>query len=295
MIEVKGFSFTYPTGSRPALTDVAFEVAPRELCAVVGGGGAGKSTLAGVVSGTVPHLTGGTAEGVVRVNGRDLAETSLSGLVGEVGLVMQNPFNQISGARFSVREEIAFGLENLGVPRDEMAARIDPVLEDLGLTGVRDRSPYELSGGQQQLLAIGSILVMRPTVMVLDEPTSQLDAAGNALVFDALGTLKEQGVTVLLIEHRMERLARAADRVLVLDRGAIVAQGPPGEVLADERLEEWGVSPLRYTVAARRAAARRLWPDRKPLPVTLDAAAGGFGETAGRLYRGDRGDRGDRR
>jgi len=288
LIEVKGFSFTYPTGSRPALCDIGFEVGPRELCAVVGGSGAGKSTLAGVVSGTVPHLTGGTAQGAVQVNGRDLADTPLSGLVGEVGLVMQNPFNQISGARFSVREEIAFGLENLGVPRDEMVARIDPVLHDLGLAGVADRSPYELSGGQQQLLAIGSILVMRPTVMVLDEPTSQLDAAGNALVFEALDTLKEKGVTVLLIEHRMERLARAADRVLVLDRGSIVANGTPEEVLADERLEQWGVAPLRYTMAARRAAARGLWPARRPLPVTLDDAAAGFGETAGHPDRGDR-------
>ncbi|MER6104668.1 ABC transporter ATP-binding protein [Streptomyces sp. NPDC001832] len=288
MIEVKDFSFTYPTGSRPALSDIDFEVGHRELCAVVGSSGAGKSTLAGVVSGTVPHLTGGAAEGLVQVNGRNLADTPLSGLVGEVGLVMQNPFNQITGARFSVREEIAFGLENLGVPRDEMAARVDTVLHDLGLTKVRDRSPYELSGGQQQLLAIGSVLVMRPAVMVLDEPTSQLDAAGNALVFEALDTLKEQGVTVLLIEHRMERLARAADRVLVLDRGAIVAKGTPGEVLADERLEEWGVAPLRYTVAARRAAPRGLWPARKPLPVTLDAAAAGFGETVDHPDRGDR-------
>ncbi|MEU5580527.1 ABC transporter ATP-binding protein [Streptomyces huasconensis] len=288
MIEVKGFSFTYPTGSRPALHDIGFEVGPHELCAVVGGSGAGKSTLAGVVSGTIPHLTGGSAEGLVRVNGRDLADIALSGLVGEVGLVMQNPFNQISGARFSVREEIAFGLENMSVPRDEMAARVDTVLHDLGLTKVRDRSPYELSGGQQQLLAIGSVLVMRPTVMVLDEPTSQLDAAGSALVFEALGTLREQGVTTLLIEHRMERLARAADHVLVLDGGMIVAQGSPGEVLADERLEEWGVAPLRYTVAARRAAARGLWPDARPLPVTLDAAAEGFGATVAHLDRGDR-------
>ncbi|MEU6015095.1 ABC transporter ATP-binding protein [Streptomyces sp. NPDC047515] len=288
MIEVKGFSFTYPTGSRPALRDITFEVGPHELCAVVGGSGAGKSTLAGVVSGTIPHLTGGSAEGLVQVNGRDLADTPLSGLVGEVGLVMQNPFNQISGARFSVREEIAFGLENMGVPRGEMAARVDTVLHDLGLTKVRDRSPYELSGGQQQLLAIGSVLIMRPTVMVLDEPTSQLDAAGSALVFEALGTLRDQGVTTLLIEHRMERLARAADRVLVLDGGTIVAKGSPGEVLADERLEEWGVAPLRYTVAARRAAARGLWPDGRPLPVTLDAAAEGFDATVADLDRGDR-------
>ncbi|MFF4245166.1 energy-coupling factor ABC transporter ATP-binding protein [Streptomyces sp. NPDC001822] len=288
MIEIKGFSFTYPTGSRPALHDIGFDVGPHELCAVVGASGAGKSTLAGVVSGTIPHLTGGTTEGLVQVNGRDLADTSLSGLVGEVGLVMQNPFNQISGARFSVREEIAFGLENMGVHRDEMASRVDTVLHDLGLTKVRDRSPYELSGGQQQLLAIGSVLVMRPTVMVLDEPTSQLDAAGSALVFEALGTLKEQGITTLLIEHRMERLARAADHVLVLDGGTIVAKGSPGEVLADERLEEWGVAPLRYTVAARRAAARGLWPDARHLPVTLDAAAEGFGAPVTHLDRGDR-------
>ncbi|MDI5968552.1 ABC transporter ATP-binding protein [Streptomyces sp. SL13] len=279
MIEVEKLSFSYPTGSRPALVDVSFAVRPAELCAVVGGDGAGKSTLAGVVSGTVPHLTGGDVEGSVRVNGRTLADAPLSGLVGEVGLVMQNPFNQISGARFSVREELAFGLENLGVPRDEMAERVDTVMRELGLAKVRDRSPYELSGGQQQLLAIGSVLVMRPGVMVLDEPTSQLDSAGCDLVFAALDTLKEQGITTLLIEHRMERLAREADRVLVLEHGTIVADGTPGEVLADERLEKWGVAPLRYTVAARRAAARQLWPAGRPLPVTLDAAVEGFGGT----------------
>lgn len=286
MIEVKGFSFTYPTGSRPALSDVDFEVEPRELCAVVGGGGAGKSTLAGVVSGTVPHLTGGTAQGTVRVNGRDLDDTPLSGLVGEVGLVMQNPFNQISGARFSVREEIAFGLENLGVPRDEMAARVDLVLDDLGLTGVRDRSPYELSGGQQQLLAIGSVLVMRPTVMVLDEPTSQLDAAGNALVFEALGTLKEQGVTVLLIEHRMERLAHAADRVLVLDRGPSWRRARPARYWRTNGWRSGGRTAALHGGCSPRRRPGTL-AARKPLPVTLDAAAAGFGETVDHLDRGD--------
>ncbi|PNG22744.1 energy-coupling factor ABC transporter ATP-binding protein [Streptomyces cahuitamycinicus] len=276
MIEFRNFSLTYPTGSRPALREIDLVVPRGQICAVVGAEGAGKTTLAGVISGVVPHMTGGDPTGSARVGGRLLAKTQPSELVGEVGLVMQNPFNQLSGARFSLREELAFGLENLGVNRAEMIRRVEAVMADLGLTALASLSPYEISGGQQQLLAIGSALVMRPAVMVLDEPTSQLDAVGAGLVFDTLETLRARGVTVVLFEHRLERPARYADRVLVLGEGRIVADGPPTDVLTDPRLAEWGVAPLRYTTAARRAAERGLWEADRPLPVTLEAAADGF-------------------
>ncbi|GAA3886746.1 ABC transporter ATP-binding protein [Streptomyces lacrimifluminis] len=276
MIEFRDFSLTYPTGSRPALREIDLVVPRGQFCAVVGAEGAGKTTLAGVISGVVPHMTGGASKGSARVCGRLLTETPPSELVGEVGLVMQNPFSQLSGARFSLREELAFGLENLGVGRAEMIRRVERVMADLRLTALADLSPYELSGGQQQLLAIGSALVMRPAVMVLDEPTSQLDAVGTGVVFDALETLRAQGVTVVLFEHRMERLARCVDRVLVLDEGRTAADGPPADVLTDPRLADWGVAPLRYTTAARRAVGRGLWEEDRPLPVTLEAAADGF-------------------
>ncbi|GHE06744.1 energy-coupling factor ABC transporter ATP-binding protein [Streptomyces alanosinicus] len=276
MIEFRDFSLTYPTGSRPALQKIDFIVPRGQICAVVGADGAGKSTLAGVISGVVPHMTGGETTGWARIGSRMLAETPASELVGEVALVMQNPFNQLSGARFSLREEIAFGLENLGVDRAEMVRRVEQVMADLRLTALADLSPYEMSGGQQQLLAIGSALVMRPAVMVLDEPTSQLDAVGAGVVFDALETLRTQGVTVILFEHRMERPARCVDRVLVLDEGRIAADGQPDDVLTDPRLADWGVAPLRYTTAARQAVERGLWEADRPLPVTLEAAAEGF-------------------
>jgi energy-coupling factor transporter ATP-binding protein EcfA2 len=276
VIEFRDFSLTYPTGSRPALQDIDLVVPRGQFCAVTGADGAGKTTLAGVISGVVPHMTGGATTGSARVGGRMLANTQPSELVGEVGLVMQNPFNQLSGARFSLREELAFGLENLGVERAEMVRRVDRVMADLRLTALADLSPYEISGGQQQLLAIGSALVMRPAVMVLDEPTSQLDAVATGVVFEALETLRAQGVTVILFEHRLERPARCSDRVLVLNEGRIAADGPPAEVLTDPRLAEWGVAPLRYTTAARRAAGRGLWESDRPLPVTLEAAAEGF-------------------
>ncbi|RCH64194.1 ABC transporter ATP-binding protein [Streptomyces sp. SDr-06] len=277
MINIKDFSFTYPTSTVPALSDLDLDVPSGELCVVLGAGGAGKSTLAGVISGTIPHLTGGTASGAVQVNETTVANEDTAHLAAHVGLVMQNPFNQISGARFTVREELAFGLENLGVPRAEMNERVNAVMDELRLTHLRDRSPFQLSGGQQQLLAIGSVLVMRPAVVALDEPTSQLDAAGCDLVFTALSTLRQRGITVLLAEQRVERVAREADRVVVLEKGRVVATGTPDEVLAREELESWGIAPLRYTIAARRAAERHRWPTGRPLPVTLDSAAEGFG------------------
>ncbi|MFC9642248.1 energy-coupling factor ABC transporter ATP-binding protein [Streptomyces mirabilis] len=276
MIELRDFSLTYPTGSRPALQNIDLVVPRGQFCAVAGADGSSKTTLAGVVSGVVPQMTGGETTGSARVGGRLLAKTQPSELVGEVGLVMQNPFNQLSGARFSLREELAFGLENLGVERAEMIRRVDRVMADLRLTALADHSPYEISGGQQQLLAIGSALVMRPAVMVLDEPTSQLDAVATGVVFEALETLRAQGVTVILFEHRLERPARYADRVVILNEGRIAADGPPTDVLTDPRLAEWGVAPLRYTTAARRAAGRGLWESDRPLPVTLEAAAEGF-------------------
>lgn len=276
MIEFKDFAFTYPTAAAPALRNIELTVERGQLVGVTGADGSGKTTLAAVLSGVAPHLTGGTSSGTVEVDGRRVADTPMAQLASSVGLVMQDPFNQISGARFSVREELAFGLENLGTPREEMQQRVEQVLADIGLAELADRSPYELSGGQQQRLAIGSVLVMEPPVMVLDEPTSQLDAEGSRQVFALLGTLRERGVTVIVIEHRLELLARTADRVLVLDGGEVVADGPTEQVLADPRLNAWGVGPLQYTEAARQAQARGRWPEGRALPVDLEAAAAGF-------------------
>ena len=277
MIDIKNLTYTYPTTETPALVDVTLAVPPGQFCAVVGANGAGKSTLCYAIAGFVPHFYNGELHGQVQVAGIDVPAASLAQLAGEVGLVFANPFNQITGARFSVREEIAFGLENLAVPRDEMLARVDEALRLAGLADLGDRSPYELSGGQQQRVALASVLVMRPRVLVLDEPTSQLDPVGTREVFEMLHRLAAAGdTTVVLAEQKLEWAAVYADRVIVLDRGRIVRAGPPTAVLSDPDLARYGLAATRYTQAARLAGARGLVPPDRPLPVTLEQAAGFF-------------------
>lgn len=273
MIHIDSFSFTYAATTSPALKGINLEIPAGQFCGIVGPNGAGKSTLCFVLSGFVPHFYKGMYDGQVIVGGRKIAETALSQLAGEVGLVFQNPFNQISGARFTVREEVAFGPENLAVPREEMRERLEQVLEQTGLTDLADRSPYTLSGGQQQRLAIASMLVMRPKILVLDEPTSQLDPLGTKEVFEVLRELVKQGeTTVILTEHKLERLANFVDRVIVLHDGRIIDDGVPREVLTSKYIGEYGVPQTRYTRAARLASELGKAPRDRRLPVTLEQA-----------------------
>jgi energy-coupling factor transporter ATP-binding protein EcfA2 len=277
-IRLEHASYTYPGAAVPALRDVSLTLPAGQFCAVVGASGAGKSTLALALAGFVPHFYHGRLEGRVMVGGRDTRAAALSELVQIAGLVLQNPFNQISGTRYTVREEIAFGLENLGVPPAEMPARIEAVLDVAGIADLAERSPLALSGGQMQRVALAAVLAMRPPILVLDEPTAQLDPVGSREVFAAVQALAARGgTTVVLIEHKLEWIGRFADRVVVLAEGMVAADGPPAEVLADERLAAWGVGHTRYTQAARRAQVLGLWPAGRPLPVTLEQAAAGFG------------------
>jgi energy-coupling factor transport system ATP-binding protein len=277
MIEIEQVSFTYPAGAKPALSRLSLSVPAGQVCGVMGANGSGKSTLAGVIAGMVPRVSGGTLTGTVSVAGQAITETASPEAATLVGLVMQNPSSQMSGAKFTVLEELAFGLENLGIPRTEMVSRIDRVVDLLGLGRLAGRPPFELSGGQQQMVAIGSILVMAPAVLVLDEPTSQLDPDGAALIFDALRAVKND-VTIVVVEHRVEQLAELADRVLVLDHGRITLDGAPAEVLTHPTLDDLGVMRTRYTQAAQLAVAESLWPSSRPLPVLLPDTVRGFAE-----------------
>ncbi|MBV9846911.1 MAG: ABC transporter ATP-binding protein [Kutzneria sp.] len=278
MIRLESLSYRYAETPTTVLRQISLTIPKGQLVGVVGPSGAGKTTLAQVMSGFIPHVFGGEVTGAVTVAGRSVRNTPLPLLVSDIGLVSQNPFNQLSGAKFSVAEELAFGLENLGVPRGEMVSRVDETLRRLRIAHLAERSPYQLSGGQQQLVAIGSMMVMRPGVLVLDEPTSQLDPAGSGLVFDALGELRERGVTVVLIEHKLEQLAEVADRILALVDGELRMDGPPSTVLAADELADWGIGRTRFTAAAVAAATH--WPCGRPLPVTLAEAAAGFAEGA---------------
>jgi energy-coupling factor transporter ATP-binding protein EcfA2 len=276
LIEVQGVTYTYPTTQSPALKDINLEVEEGEFLAIVGSNEAGKSTLCYTLSGFVPHFFHGELEGDVRIADLELKESTLSEWVLNVGLVFQNPFNQISGAKFTVFEEIAFGLENLGIPRQEMIARVERVMSRTGISELADRSPYSLSGGQQQKVALTSILVMEPKVIVLDEPTSQLDPIGVREVFQVIKEMSQGGITVVMAEHKIEWVAEFADRVIALDAGEILVEGSPQQVLTSPLLPENGIGISRYTSVARQARAQELWEQDIPLPVTLSQALAGF-------------------
>ena len=277
IVNLQNVTYKYPLTSSPVLKNINLKVEDGEFVAIVGPNGAGKSTLCYTIAGFVPHFFKGEMTGTVEVLGRESQRSSLHEWVQNVGLAFQNPFNQISGTKYTVFEEIAFGLENIGVPRDEMVKRVKEAMKLTGISDLADRSPYSLSGGQQQRVALTSILVMQPKVLVLDEPTSQLDPIGTREVFIVIQRMAEQGMTVILVEHKVEWIANYVDRVIALNDGQVLLEGTPEEVLTSRLVEESGFGISRYTSVARRAQAIGLWPGDS-LPVTLEEAVDGFSQ-----------------
>ncbi|MFJ6781340.1 ATP-binding cassette domain-containing protein [Streptomyces yangpuensis] len=275
MIRFEQVSVTYDGASAPSLQGVDLVVPEGELTLLVGPSGVGKSTLLGTVSGLVPHFTGGTLRGRVTVAGRDTRTHRPRELADVVGTVGQDPLAHF--VTDVVEDELAYGMESLGLPPAVMRRRVEETLDLLGLNELRDRPITTLSGGQQQRVAIGSVLTTHPKVLVLDEPTSALDPAAAEEVLAVLQRLvHDLGTTVLMAEHRLERVVQYADRVLLLPaRGAAPVLGSPAEVMAVSpvhppvvalgRLAGWSPLPLSVRDARRQAA---------PLRTLLSPAAG---------------------
>jgi energy-coupling factor transport system ATP-binding protein len=274
-VNLQNVTYQYPLTKTPALQNINLQIHKGEFVAVIGPNGAGKSTLCYTLAGFAPHFFKGELSGTVEVDGMESGKSTLDEWVLNVGLAFQNPFNQISGAKYTVFEEICFGLENIGIPREEMKARTNEAMALTGISDLADRSPYSLSGGQQQRVALTSILVMQPKLLVLDEPTSQMDPIGTREVFGTIRRMTENGLTVVLVEHKMEWIAEFADRVVALKDGQILMEGTPNEVLTSDLIAENGFGISRYTSTAREARKQGLWKKEK-LPVTLDEAVEGF-------------------
>jgi energy-coupling factor transport system ATP-binding protein len=280
-------TITYDGAERPVLRDVTLHVPEGELCLVIGATGAGKSTLLGAVNGLVPHFTGGTLAGSVTVAGRNTRHHPPRELADVVGVVGQDP-----AAGFvtdTVEEELAYGMEQLAVPAPVMRKRVEETLDLLGLAELRSRSLHTLSGGEQQRVAIGAVLTPHPRVIVLDEPTSALDPTAAEEVLAAITRLvHDLGTTVLLAEHRLERVCQYADRVVLLTGDGTVVDGPPEQVLATAahvppiveigRLAGWAPLPLSVRDARRRAGplremlAARALPSARPLVRAAEPA-----------------------
>lgn len=254
-VEVAGLWLAYPGAETAALRDVSFSVQHGELMLVAGPSGAGKSTLCSCLRGLVPNTIVAETRGQVTVGGRQVLGPKPVPSRYDVALVLQDAEAQIIG--MSVEDDLAFGPENYGVPPDEIRARISEVLDLVGLRGLEKRDTYALSGGQKQRLAIASALMIRPAILILDEPTSELDPVGKAQVLEIISNLRSgASTTVVIVEHEIGRLASVADTMLLLDRGAVAAYGDPASLATDIELFE-RIGGERPPAAAE--LAKRMW------------------------------------
>lgn len=247
LASLRNVSFTYAYTEQPALDGITLELEEGLLHGVVGMNASGKSTLCSLIRGIVPHFHEGELEGEVKILGKDLLEWDPAELSRTIGCVFENPFTQISGIKDTVFEEIALGLENLGISHGEMIERVETVVEQLGLQALIRKNPNELSGGQRQKVAFASIIAMDADFIVIDEPTSQLDPEATDAVFGIIGDLKAAGKSIVLVEHKIDLMAQYADRLVVMKHGKVVASGPTRDVLTSGALADAKVAVPEVT------------------------------------------------
>lgn len=263
-------SFRYRGRDGFALSDVTLEIEEGECVLLTGPSGSGKSTLLRVLSGLIPHFYEGELRGTVEVLGADTREVRPNRLARKVGSIFQFPEDQIVASK--IWRDVAFGLENLVLPREEILRRVEEYLAKVGLAEERDRDAFTLSGGQIQRLAIAGVMAMEPRLMLLDEPASELDPAARQDVLGLISkTLTGGARSVVLADHRLDDVVPLVDRIIVLSDGAVVSDGPPAEVLYTDDVEGLGVEIPDVIKVAKLLAAMGLVLPRVPLTIA-DAA-----------------------
>ncbi len=251
LIQIRNLSFRYFGSDREVLSGINLEIRPGEIVLIAGHSGSGKSTLLRAVNGLIPHQHSGNYSGEVIVDSLTVENTSMSSLALKVGYIFQNPENQIF--MFSVERDIAFGLENLGLPRKEIRQRVDWAMHLLQIESLALKAPHELSDGQKQRVAIAGVLAMKPKILILDEPTSLLDPFTAESLVRLIENLRETlGITVLIVEHRLDLVAKICDRIVVLDEGKLAFQGSPRQVLSATDVSQYGVTEPTVVKLAKR-------------------------------------------
>lgn len=272
-ILLENVSFTYKDSKTPALEDINLRINPGEIVMVSGPAGAGKTTLAQLLNGLIPHFFRGNLDGTVKIQGNNTREHTIGFLSHQVGLLFQDPAAQLISP--TVTDEIAFGAENYGVPREEILQRVEKYMKLVRLDQYADSSPHRLSGGEQQACAIASVMAMHPRIFVLDEPTSNLDPIGSHRVLELITQMvREAKNTMLIVEHKMEELLPIVDRLIILNEGKIILEGIPRKLLHDVQLmEKIGLKPPQVSLLASKIDKGRIGSD---LPLTLDEAISKF-------------------
>ena len=246
-IEIKNFSYKYPLEDKNVLENLNLKIETGEFWAIIGKNGSGKTTFCNALRRFVPDFYKGEVTGKIVIDGKNLKDFSPKELVTKIGFVFQNPFTQISGVKDTVFEEIAYGLENLAVEKEKIIKRVNETLKLLEIEHLKDKNPQEMSGGQKQRVALASIIVMDPEILVIDEPTSQLDPKGTQDIFKIINIMAKKGKTIILVEHKLELIAEYAEKIVVLDEGKIILSGDKKEILNNRLLEEKGIGMPQYS------------------------------------------------
>ena len=274
IIRVEDFSYGYEGTTALALKKVSFSVYEGDFLGIVGCNKAGKSTLCQAIVGVLPYVLGGRWEGTIHVAGKNHEDSQGNSAADVIGIVFQDAESQFT--QETVEDEIAFAMCNFGYERPLMRQRVEEASRACGLYDMLDRSPFRLSGGQQQRLAVACILALRPRVIILDESTSQLDPIGRNEVFTLVRQLHEQGSTVIMVDHNIEKIAEYADRVLVMHDGQIKLDGPVREIFGE--LEQLNRLTVRAPQVTRAASALKGFLPAGALPVSLDQAKESFAQ-----------------
>ena len=267
LIELQHINYRYPLTSDLTIKDLSLKVEPGEVLGVIGSNGSGKTTVCNIMRGFIPAFYKGELEGKVIFEDKPLDTSNLGRLAQKIGYAFQNPFTQITGVKYTVYDEIGYGLENLSVPREEANKKVEQVIELLNLQKIRNQNPYDLSGGQKQMVALASVIVLDPELIILDEPTSQLDPSSTLAVYNIVKNLKKQGKTIIIVDHKVDLLAQVCDEIAVIQDGQLVVKGETHHVFSDEKVVAAGGQIPEVS-----AFYLKKYPKSKQVPVTVDEA-----------------------
>ena len=269
--KLEDINYKYPLTEENILKNITIGIEKGEFWAVIGKNGSGKTTLCNVLRRFVPDFYKGELTGRIILENKELKDYTVKEIVQKIGFVFQNPFTQISGVKETVFEEIAFGLENLGLEANYIKNKVEETLELLHIKELRHKNPYELSGGQGQKVALASIIAMEPEILIIDEPTSQLDPQGTEEIFKIINMLAEKGKTIILVEHKIELIGEYAEKVIVLDEGEIILKGDTKDVLKNKLLLEKEIGMPQYAMLAYELSENM--PDKikfEEIPITKE-------------------------
>ena len=272
IISLKNVSYTYPLEKQRVIENVSFDFEKGRVYGIIGKNESGKTSLCNIIRGFIPEIYKGELQGTVLIKGQPISDYDLGDLAAIIGYSFQNPFTQISGVKETVYEEIAYGMENLGFEREKMIQKVDELIKLFFLEELKEKNPFELSGGQKQRVSLASIIALDPEVVILDEPTSQLDPQSTEEVFKIVSYLKEQGKTVIIVEHKIDLLAEYCDDILLMNEGKIVLAGEVSDVLTNKKVLEYGGQIPQVTAFLLKAIEKNKSKDIQKIPLTVAEA-----------------------